>query len=179
MIQRFQNLSLVLERMCVLYQRVLHLLDNEKNQLILLDFENLYPVMREKDEILTALRALDKDRLRIQDQCAMVMGYDAAELTLRGLADLLIAEGGPSYELGQRLGQLRQRLAEVIADVSVKINRNKKFIERSVASLQSVAGHLSRALAGKHSRNSGTGTYTGRARLEKNENTGSIVEKRL
>lgn len=180
MIQRIQNLSLVLERMLVLYERVLDLLDRERTQLILLDFENLYPVMREKDEILAALRALDKDRLRIQDQCALIMGQDPLEITLRKIGELLIEEGSSSETLGRNLLNLRLRMATVIEVLRERVGRNQNFIEKSVASLQSVAGHLSRSVAGKSTRKNKVGTYTGKAKIAVDpEQSGSIVEKRL
>jgi len=181
MILKAQNLVLVLERMNVLYLRCLEILERERHLLIMLDFENLISVMREKDESLAALKALDRDRLRIQDHFAIIMQVDAGTLTLRRIGEVLVEEGGASLTMGWRLLELRTQLETVVGQLKERIQRNSHFIEKSVSNLQGVAANLSAAYAGRlRPKNTKSATYTGKAKMApKAEQIGSIVEKRF
>lgn len=182
MLLRIQNLCLSLERMEILYGRCLEILERERRFLILMDFDNLFVVMREKDEVLAALKALDRDRLRTQDVLAAIMQTSAAELTLKTLGESLVNEGGNSLEAGWRLLAQRERLNALIDQLKIKLHRNNLFIEKSMNNLQQVAAHLSALVAGKSSKPVGplAKTYTGKAKMTTpNENAGSIMEKRL
>ncbi len=181
MVLKVQNLILVLERMQVLYVRCLEILERERRLLITLDFEQLLAVMREKDETLSALKALDRDRLKLQDYFSIIMQADPSAVSLRLIGEQLIAEGGSSLELGWRLLALRAELEKVMNEIKGRIQRNAHFIEKSVQNLQAVAANLTAAYTGRSgSRASKTATYTGKAKMaEKTEQTGSIVEKRF
>jgi len=166
----------------VLYARVLDLLDREREHLILFDFENLYPCMREKDEILSALRALDRDRLRIQDNFAAVMDLNASTLSLKDMAELIREQGGDAAVEADRLLRLRARLQTVIGALTAKVGRNSKFLTLSIGHLQTVATNVTSLLAGKQT-DSGKkrpNTYTGKARLaQPTEARGGLVQKRF
>lgn len=180
--QKLKTLALLLDRMAVLYERMIALLGRERTALIALDFETLMTEMREKDEILAALRGLDKDRLRIQDQFAIVMGRDPEQVTLRNLAESLLEQGGSARELGIMLLEKRERIAAVMAELQDKVEANSRFIEKSVENLQGIAGHLSAIVTGKPVKGGrASGTYNGKAKYQSQDGsqTGTIMEKRL
>ena len=177
---KLNNLELILERMNVLYERMLGILAREKTALISLDFDAILLEMREKDEIVSAVRGLDRDRLRIQDQFAIVMGRDAEELTLRTLAEELMTQGGSAVEAGMRLMELRSKLNGTVEALKERIASNKVFIERSVHNLQGIAATLTQTIASKPSNGGNLKTYNGKAKYQKAPGqTGTIVEKRF
>lgn len=179
---KLKNLELILERMNVLYERMLGILGREKTALISFDFDAILVEMREKDEIIAAIRGLDRDRLRIQDQFAIIMGRDAEELSLRALAEALMEQGGSALEGGVRLMELRTKMAGTVAALQERIELNRDFIERSVHNLQGIAATLTANVAGKpkSSKGNAINTYNGKAKYEKAPGqTGTIVEKRF
>jgi hypothetical protein len=180
--EKIKSLILILSRMNVLYNRVLMLLDLEKQQLIRLDYENLYLSFREKDEILSAIRGLDKDRLKIQDQFSIVMGIRADELTLKKMSEALISQDPISAKDGEHLLRIRNELEETLAKIKSKINLNNQFIEKSVENLRGIAETVTSAMSGEKPsvKKAKSGIYTGRAKIEqKSPSRGKLVEKRL
>ncbi|MBS1985810.1 MAG: flagellar export chaperone FlgN [Bdellovibrionales bacterium] len=179
---KLQTLTLILDRMDVLYGRVMGLLSRERSALIAMDFDGLLMEMREKDEIISALRALDKDRLRIQDQFAILMGKAPEEVSLRTLAEALIEQGASAREVGMRLMDQRERLGRTVDQLREKITSNSTFIERSIENLQGIAAHYTAAVQGRANKagGKGPGTYNGKAKYQQVPGvTGSLVEKRL
>jgi flagellar biosynthesis/type III secretory pathway chaperone len=179
-VEKLKNLALILSRMNVLYQRVFNVLERERQLLIKMDFDELFIVLREKDEILSAIRHLDKDRLRIQDQFAIAFDRPVADVTLKTIAEEIISQGPPGDELGQRLLALRDELGKTVAALKEKLELNRNFFERSVENLRGIAEHLSAALTGRQQPGKGTTTYTGKAKFQDTKSpTGSLVEKRF
>ena len=179
--ERLNRLGLILERMDVLYGRVTLLMEKEKQALIAFDYNRFYVLLREKDELLSAIKALDKDRLRIQDQFATLMDKDSNEVSLKFLADAFVSQGGPAEADGLRLLALRAKLAKTIDSLSAKLVTNVNFIERSVENLRGIAEHMAEAISGKPGASSRKNdVYTGKAKYQANTpNTGQILEKRL
>lgn len=178
------TLTLILERMDVLYGRMFDLLTRERRCLIEFNFDELLIEMREKDEILAALRALDRDRLRIQDQFAILMNKSSDEISLRSLAEMLIEQGGNSVDQGMRIMQLREKVAASVAALRDKVERNNDFIERSISNLQGIASRYIEAAQGRPSGakggKKGSNVYTGKAKYQSPAAaTGTIVEKRF
>ncbi|NCN27014.1 flagellar protein FlgN [bacterium] len=178
MIQKVQNLILLLERMSVLYDRTVGILEREKLSLITFDFEHILEVLREKDEVLGVLRSLDEDRLRIQDQFALIMQKDNREVTLRFLT-IALKEHLPIE--ARRLSELRSELESRIDVVKSRIRINKSFTEKSIKNLQMIASNLNAAIRGRAKGSSkSVRTYTGKAKVcESKQEIGSLVEKRL
>ncbi|MBP7844513.1 MAG: flagellar export chaperone FlgN [Proteobacteria bacterium] len=180
MLQKIQNLILLLERMQVLYGRVIELLDREREALISFDFNLILTLLREKDEILSVIKALDQDRLRIQDQFAIIMNRKADDISLRVLIDEL-KEQVPLE--AKRLSQLRNDLALVISLVTRKVESNKEFIEASVDNLRQIASHLSEAIRGVREpvkAREQSQVYTGKGKVKDSKSVGgSLMEKRL
>ena len=177
MYQKVQNLLLLLERMKDLYLRVFEILDREKLCLIGFEFDVLLQIIREKDEVHSIIKSLDKDRLRIQDQFALIMEKDSDQVTLQFLSQAL-KEQLPLE--AKRLAQLRQELRNTIDSVASKIGVNKRLTEKSIDNLQMIASHLSSAIRGTHQVEKVASTYTGKAKLKKSQGkSGSIVEKRF
>ncbi len=181
MLLKVQNLCLTLERMRVLYERCLELLDRERKSLIQLDFDTLFPIMREKDEVLSAIKAMDKQRLKSQDHFAMIMQKNASDLSLKNLAEILISEGGEGVEAGWKLLAHREALQNLIQTLTERVKRNNHFIEKSMHTLQGAAANLATALTGKANRAAAASkTYTGKGKVAAAvEAPGSIMEKRL
>lgn len=179
MIDKIKALALILERMTALHGRVLALLERERETLIRLDYEALFQTIREKDEVLAALRGLDRDRLRLQDYFAVVMDAEPEQLTLLIIAQNLISQG--DVEHGARLIALRERLGTSVEEVRQKVERNRNFIERSVQNLQSIAGSISDAVTGRPGRSSRkSNVYDKNKRYEETTgHKGSLLEKRL
>jgi flagellar biosynthesis/type III secretory pathway chaperone len=179
--ERLKSLGLILERMEVLYQRAIDLLGREKAALVILDYEEIYRLFKEKDEVLTAIRALDKDRLKVQDLFAALNRKNPEDVTLKTLAEHLIFLGGDSSRVGQRLLALRNKLAETVEQLRQKIVLNQSFVEKSIENLQSIAEHLSANLVGRaHPERKKTNVYTGRGKIEQKANqSGGLLEKRL
>jgi flagellar biosynthesis/type III secretory pathway chaperone len=175
------NMALNLERMLVLYERVLSCLEQERRSLIALDYETLQTTLIEKDEVIAALRALDRDRLRLQDQCAILLDRRSADVTLKDLAEAMLELGGAERELGMRLMDLRGRVLVAVDRVKEKVLSNQGFLEKSIENLRGIAEHLSSALTGRPgpaSRQSGV--YTAGAKYQKSQtHTGGLLEKRL
>lgn len=179
---KLKTIELILERMNVLYDRMLGILGRERQALIQLDFETLLQEMREKDEIISALRGLDKDRLRLQDQFAIIMGVDPETLSLRSLCEALMEQGGSAVEVAARLMALREKVAGSMAVLREKIESNTVFIEKSVENLQGIAATCSAAMTGKSgpSNKKGSNIYNGKAKFQQEVTpTGTLVEKRL
>ena len=179
---KLRNLRLLLERMNVLYERLLGILQREKNALVLMDFESLLAETREKDEVVAALKALDRDRLRIQDQFAIVMDRDPATLTLRDLAEALIEQGASARDMGIVLMDLRSRMNHTVEQLRDRIRVNNNFIEKSISHLQGIAAHVSQAISGARNRGAGkaAGVYTGKAKVQEGPGqTGTILERRF
>ncbi len=180
---KLQRLSLILERMFVLYERALLLLESERKALVAMDFEILYTHLREKDEVLSAIRALDKDRLKIQDQFAMLWNRKPEEVTLKVLGEYLISEGDPQAQLGEQLLYLRSRLSTLIEQLKDRVGSNKMFIETSVKTLRGIAEEISSTISGEKEIGAPSepkvSSYTGKGKYQKPKGrTGSIVEKR-
>jgi len=182
MIERLHTLALILERMEVLYQRAIDVLSKEKQYLIVLDFDSLYTALREKDEILAAIKGLDRDRLRIQDQFATVMDFDPKNVDLKLIAEELLLQDQISRQVGSRLLGLREKLQKTIEVLKEKIEFNKGFIEKSVENMRGIAEHFSAAVTGR--KPSGPKAhkqvYTDKAKYQESSGqTGSLIEKRL
>lgn len=178
---KLQNLASILDRMVSLYHRVFEILDKERSALIALDHESMYSLLKEKDEILSAIRALDKDRLRIQDYFATIQGKDASEITLLSLGQSLMLQGGGAEKLGSMLLQKRNILTDLIDQLKSRIERNARFIEKSVENLRSIAENLSASVSGKSGAQAKkAGVYTDKAKYQQQQGaTGSLVERRL
>lgn len=177
MIQKVQNLILLLERMAVLYERTVGILEREKQALISFDFENILEVAREKDEVHSVLRSLDEDRLRIQDQFALIMQKNLEEVSLSFLAEAL-REHLPLE--AKRLQQLRHELQEKIEVLRSRLKINKAFTEKSIENLQMIAANLSSVMRGGVSKSKPVETYTGQGvKKSSSQASGSIVEKRM
>ncbi len=181
MLDRLRSLALILERMHALYERVLLILEHEKRALIQLDYENLYTAIREKDEVLSAIRSLDKDRLRIQDHFAIVMDQDSATVNLTFIAEAIMNDDEESAKLAHRLLALREKIGKTVEHLKERLNFNKTFIERSIENLQGIAENLSSSITGKPGRSSReSAVYTGKAKYQESKgHAGSILEKRL
>ena len=179
MFDKVKALGLLLERMDALYARVLALLELEREALIRLDYPTLYSAIREKDEVLSALRGLDRDRLRLQDYFGIVMDAPAEQVTLRFIGERLIEQGLEAE--GTRLLKLRSSLGAIVDEIKGRLERNRVFIEKSVENLQKIAGHVSAAITGKPGASSRKmGTYTNKKQYEESSaHKGSILEKRL
>lgn len=179
--ERLKSLGLILERMDVLYHRAIELLTREKNALIIFDYDELYKLFREKDEVLTAVRALDKDRLKVQDLFAALNKKKSEEVSLKTLAEHLIFLGGDAEVTGKRLLALRNKLAETIEKLRHKIGLNSSFVEKSIQNLHGIAEHFSASISGRQSSGKKSpNVYTGRGKIEqKAPASGGLLEKRL
>jgi len=178
--ERLKSLGLILERMDVLYQRAFDLLGREKTALIRFEYEELYKLFKEKDEVLTAIRALDRDRLKVQDLFAALNSLNPNEVSLKTLADHLIFLGGASAKIGERLLVLRQKLGNTVEELRQKIVLNQSFVSKSIENLKSIAEHFSANLAGRKAPGpKGGNVYTGRGKIEqRSPNTGGLIERR-
>jgi len=179
-IERIQALALILDRMNVLYERALALLERERGALVRLDYEELFRLIREKDEVLGAIRGLDRDRLRHQDVFAVVMNHDPDTITLRTIGEALIEQGDEAS--GVRLLELRDRMARTMDHLRDRIELNGRFIEASVMNLQGIATNLVNAYTGKAPKTSkkGGGVYNDKKRYEDDQKgRGALVERRL
>lgn len=180
-----QNLCSVLDRMETLYGRILPLLDKERTSLIELNYERLYTELSEKDEILSAIRRLDRERLRFQDHFATISGKPSSEITLRWLGEYLVSEGGFEAELGVGLLARRERIEAVVEEVSQRVQRNGRFIAKSVQNIRSIAQDISEALGhgsdSNEARNEANhSTYSSKAKVKKpTQKSGAIVSKSL
>ncbi len=175
------SMALNLERMLVLYERVLRCLELERRSLIALDYDSLQTVLMEKDEVISAIRAMDRDRLRLQDQCAVVLDRHSSEVTLKLLAELLLERSGSDRELGMRLMDLRGRVLDCVQRVRERVQANQGFLEKSIENLRGIAEHLSAAITGKPGPASKqSGVYTAGAKYQTSTaHTGGLLEKRL
>jgi hypothetical protein len=182
MIDKINRLQLILERMNVLYKRALDLLDRERKGLIVLAFEQLFIDLQEKDEVLSAIRGLDKDRLRIQDQLAIVWDLDPAEVTLKRVGEELSTRDSIHRDAGFRLLRLRSELQTTLDLLKEKIEFNKGFIEKSIGNLRGLAEHLAASVTGRSPSNpkNTSNVYTGKAKYQAPQSgTGNLLEKRL
>ena len=179
---KLRSLALTLERMNALYQRVMGLLARERQALIDTDYENLYVYLREKDEILSAIRALDKDRLRIQDYFAILFDRDANDLSLNEIAMVLITEGAAAAE-GERLLGLREKLLSTVKELRDRVEHNKVFLEKSIENLRGIAENLARTVkvGGSPAPAKTSQLYNQKAKVSTNtpDRTGALVEKRF
>ena len=179
------NLCSVLDRMEALYVRVLPLLDKERNSLMELNYERLYAELSEKDEVLTTLRRLDRERLRFQDHFAQVSGKPAEEISLRYLGEYLISLGGDEAELGMTLLARRERVEILIEKIKDAVARNGRFIEKSVKNIRVMAQDISQAMGhssdlAEESSASKHQTYSAKAKVKKTpQKPGSLVSKHL
>jgi len=180
-----QNLCSVLDRMEILYGRILPLLDKERSSLIELNYERLYVELSEKDEILSAIRRLDRERLRFQDHFATISGKPSGEITLRWIGEYLLSEGGFEAELGAGLLARRERIEAVVAQVTERVERNGRFIAKSVQNIRSIAQDISEVLGHSSESNDDRNqanhqTYSSKAKVKKPaQKSGAIVSKSL
>ena len=182
MLSRAHSMAAILERMIVLYDRCLEILNRERSDLVAVDFASLLDTLREKDEVLEALRALDRDRLRIQDSFAMIMDQDPQKITLKFLAESLVEQGGDAQIIGQRLLVLRRNLVAVIGALSEKVLQNKIFVDRSLKNIREVAEIMGQAVTGSASKKNGnkkSAIYTKNAQVSQagDSGKGSLVER--
>lgn len=181
---RLSHLVLVLERMSALYERVDELIHRERLALVQLDYDTLFSLMAEKDEVQAAIRALDRDRLICQDRIAKAVGL-VVESSLGELLMGCRAHGiGALLQSGQRKSDLDQlaaiypKLKTQIHELKNKIDSNSEFVERSISHLHAIAENLSRAIQGREEKKTPS-TYTGKARMQKDSpRSGAIMEKR-
>lgn len=179
------NLCSVLDRMETLYRRILPLMERERDSLVELNYEKLYADITEKDEILATLRRLDRERLRFQDHFASVTGKPAAEISLRWLGEYLISLGASEAELGVTLLARRERVEALVKEIRERVERNGRFIERSVKNIRSIAQELSDVIGhsneGAEERASAHHqTYTGKGKVKKvPQKSGALVSKQL
>jgi flagellar biosynthesis/type III secretory pathway chaperone len=181
-----QNLCSVLDRMEALYARILPLLDRERLSLVELNYERLYQELAEKDEILAALRRLDRERLRFQDHFASLTGRPASEISLRWMGEHFISMGGQDSEVGARLLSRRERIEALVGQLTERIQRNARFIERSVKNIRSMAQDISDALghtqnaSGDERSSASHQTYSSKAKVKKApQKSGALVSKHL
>ncbi len=174
------NLIGILERMEPLYLRVHGLLHAEREALIQLDYEKIYQVLVEKDEITSVLRSLDGERLRIQDQLNIMFEVDHSDMNLRDIANKIQPE---MPALASRLLELRTMVNKNISFVVERITVNRSLIEKSVKNLQDIAKNFSRALSGSEESDPSAkqhGTYDGKAKYSgPKQGSGSLVRKQL
>ncbi len=179
------SLCSVLDRMESLYQRVLPLLDSERSALAALDYQKLYAELSQKDEILSMIRRLDRERLRFQDHFSALSGKPSSEITLRWIGEYLISLGGEQAELGTGLLARRERIEALVDEIKARIQRNGRFIEKSMQNIRKIAQNLSDNLG--HSQESpeervsnSHQVYTGKAKVKKSEQRpGTLVSKQL
>ena len=173
-------LIVILERMVPLYARVHSLLQTEREALIQLDYEKIYQVLVEKDELTSVLRSLDVERLRLQDQLSIMFAMQNSDMNLRDIA-VKIEKQMPA--LAARLLELRSVVNKNISLVVDRITVNRSLIERSVKNLQDIAKHFSRALSGTEESSPGAaqhGTYDGKAKYSgPKQGSGALVRKQL
>jgi flagellar biosynthesis/type III secretory pathway chaperone len=184
MLSRANALSAILERMIVLYDRCLEIMTRERDDLVSVDFEALLNTLREKDEILEAIRALDRDRLRIQDEFAMVMEKKSSELTLKILGEALVSQGEDAARAGQRLLTLRRQLAAQIEELSHRVVQNRSFVEKSMENIREVAAIVGQAVSGRANPQKSaqkSSVYTKKAQVSPAgaPDKGSLVERRF
>lgn len=180
MIEKINALALVLERMHVLYSRALDLLDRERQLLIRLEYELLFETLREKDEILSALRGLDKDRLRLQDQISMKARQDFGGASLKEIAEYLGSQDAILKDGSVRLLRLREKLTKTLAELTAKVDRNRTFTENSIVSLRRVAEHMNSQLQGRVApQGKKSRTYSDKAKIAApHVASGQLIEKR-
>jgi flagellar biosynthesis/type III secretory pathway chaperone len=168
-----------------LYARVLPLLDNERSALVELNYERLYAELAEKDEVLSALRRLDRERLRFQDNFAMISGKPAAEISLRFIGEYLISEGGQEAELGTTLLARRERIEALVERIQQAVARNGRFIEKSVKNIRMMAQDIAQAIGSTNEapedRNAAQHqTYGAKGKVKKApQKSGTLVSKHL
>jgi hypothetical protein len=180
MFEQLNNLAHTLERMFTLYQRAMELLDAERKSLAKMNFEELYAELREKDEVLSILRRLDKERLKVQDHFAMLNRLDPSEVTLKFIGDHLVQEGGASAVLGNRLLLIRARIQGVVAKIKERVSVNETFIEKSVQNIRALAEIYTQAFTNESPSRAPLTTYTGKRVIQKApQSAGKILEKRL
>jgi hypothetical protein len=172
----------ILERMEPLYLRVHNLLHSEREALIQLDYEKIYEILVEKDEITSVLRSLDGERLRLQDQINIMLGLPNSDINLRDIAE----RNQKNFpELALRLLDLRTRVNHSIGQVVERISVNRSLIEKSVKNLQDIAKNFSRALRGPEEgevegNKQQHGTYDGKAKYSgPKAGSGSLIRKQL
>lgn len=178
---KIDAIILILERMEALYARVHGLLQTERDALVQLDYEKIYQVLIEKDEVTSVLRTLDAERLRIQDKLNIMFQMDHSDMNLRDIA-MKIQKDLP--ELSARLLELRTTVNKNISLVVDRITVNRSLIEKSVKNLQDIAKNFSRALAGTDESGNASqkqhGTYDGKAKYSgPKQGSGSLVRKQL
>ncbi len=183
MLNRAHAMAAILERMHVLYDRCLEILTRERNDLVAADFSTLLETLREKDEVLEALRALDRDRIKIQDEFSIVMEKNPEELTLKILAEALVTQGGDAEIIGKRLLVLRRNVSAIIGALEEKVKHNKVFVEKSLENIRDVASVMSLAMSGQSSAKvqaKKSSVYTQKAQVSTSgdSNKGTIVERR-
>jgi predicted transcriptional regulator len=178
--EKIASLISILERMESLYLRVYSLLQVEREALIQLDYEKIYQVLVEKDEITSVLRSLDAERLRLQDQVSIMFELSHSDLNLRDIA-VRIEKDLPA--LSSRLLELRSKVNKNISILVDRITVNRSLIEKSVKNLQDIAKNFSRALSGVEESNPTAkqhGTYDGKAKYSgPKQGSGSLVRKQL
>lgn len=168
----------ILERMETLYLRVYEMLASEREALVQLDYEKIYEVLVEKDEIISVLRSLDAERLKLQDQLSILLGLSTSDINLKEIAERISLS---LPELSRRLMSLRSLVNQRIALVTERIATNRTLIDKSVKNLQDIAKNLSRALSGAETQSGAEhGTYDGKAKYSSPKTgSGSLVRKQL
>lgn len=170
----------ILERMEPLYLRVYDILQKEREALIQLDYEKIYESLVEKDEVISVLRTLDTERLKLQDEISALLNLKSSDLNLKQISDL-IKDQMP--ELSSRLLVLRTQVNQRISNVVDRVTVNRSLIEKSVKNLQEIAKNLTRAIAGTSDEAGGKsehGTYDVKAKYSgPKQSSGSLVRKQL
>lgn len=180
MFDQLSNLAHTLERMHTLYERAAELLDSERNSLAKMNFEALYAELREKDEVLSIIRRLDKERLKFQDHFAMINGLDPAAVTLKTIGDSLVEQGASSVALGNRLLAVRARIQNIVFQIKERVALNESFIDKSISHIRGLAEIYSQAFSSEAPGKKQHSTYTGKRVVQKAPQTsGKILEKRL
>lgn len=173
-----RRLGQVVDTMEGLYARVLPLLDSEKRSLIEMSFEKLYEEMKEKDEILTLIRKLDKERLSIQDHFSSLNDVPREKMTLKFFADSLVEGDEEDRKLAHKLLASRERIQKLIESTKLKIMSNEKFIVKSVGHLRGLAEAVNQATQPQSQAGAGKkySTYGKNAKIKQADKTpGSIV----
>jgi flagellar biosynthesis/type III secretory pathway chaperone len=177
-----QKLCRILEQMEHLYARIPALLDKEKKSLIEMNFESLYIELAEKDEILSTIRKLDKERVRIQDSFATLNSLSPQDVNLKVIADHMIESGGPDADLGMSLMGYRERISSFVVEIQGRLYKNQVFIEKSVKNIRGLAQAVAEVMGQSQSGDlpSQHQTYTGKAKVKKpSQKSGSIMTKQL
>jgi len=141
-----ENLMDVLTEQAVNYENLLGLSVEKKDVIVANDTKALQTITSLENTLLGMHQRLDRKRIDILKDIAIVLGRKEEDLTFTGLLELL--QGKPDLP---RMEEIVERIRKAIPELKLTNDLNKQLIDNSLAYIEFTMNAIRGSLAGEPS----------------------------